>query len=102
MTTKESRDDAPENPNTTVSNEAMETITDFEAMKFCRDQALVADPYPYFDALRGQCPVRREPHHDVTMVTGYDEAVEVLHDSTTFSSCISVTGPWRSRSNAGS
>jgi cytochrome P450 len=28
------------------------------------------------------------------MVTGYDEAVEVLHDSGTFSSCISVTGPF--------
>jgi cytochrome P450 len=89
-----SRDDAPEHPDMTVSNEATETMTDFEAMNFFRDKELVADPYPYFDALRAQCPVRREPHHHVTMVTGYDEAVEVLHDSTTFSSCISVTGPF--------
>jgi cytochrome P450 len=28
------------------------------------------------------------------MVTGYDEAVEAFHDSATFSSCISVTGPF--------
>jgi len=28
------------------------------------------------------------------MVTGYDEAVEVFHDSAAFSSCISVTGPF--------
>jgi cytochrome P450 len=28
------------------------------------------------------------------MVTGYDEAVEVFHDARTFSSCISVTGPF--------
>jgi cytochrome P450 len=28
------------------------------------------------------------------MVTGYDEAVEIFHDSRTFSSCVSVTGPF--------
>ena len=69
-------------------------MDDFEAMDFFRDDRLVADPYPYLDALREQCPVRREPHHDVLMVTGYDEAVEVFHDAKTFSSCISVTGPF--------
>ena len=69
-------------------------MTDFEAMDFFRGDELVADPYPYFDALREQCPVRREPHHGVMMVTGYDEAVEVYHDAGTFSSCISVTGPF--------
>jgi cytochrome P450 len=69
-------------------------VTDLEALNFFRDDALVADPYPYYDALRQRCPVQREPHHDVTMVTGYDEAVEVLHDAQTFSSCLSVTGPF--------
>ncbi|MFC1402759.1 MULTISPECIES: cytochrome P450 [Streptacidiphilus] len=69
-------------------------MDDFEAMDYFRDDALVADPYPYLDALRQQCPVRREPHHDVLMVTGYDEAVEVFHDAKTFSSCIAVTGPF--------
>jgi cytochrome P450 len=69
-------------------------VNDVDALNFFRDDGLVADPYPYFDALRGQCPVRREPHHDVVMVTGYDEAVQVFHDAGTFSSCISVTGPF--------
>jgi len=69
-------------------------VSDWEAMDFFRDDALVADPYPYFDALREQGPVRREPHHGVMMVTGYDEAVEVFHDARTFSSCLSVTGPF--------
>jgi cytochrome P450 family 150 subfamily A5 len=69
-------------------------VTDFEAMDFFRGDELVADPYPYFDALRERCPVRREPHHGVVMVTGYDEAVEVFHDARTFSSCVSVTGPF--------
>ncbi|KOU58998.1 cytochrome P450 [Streptomyces sp. MMG1533] len=63
-------------------------------MDFFRDERLVADPYPYFDALRGQCPVKRENHHDVMMVTGYDEAVHVYNDTEAFSSCTSVTGPF--------
>jgi cytochrome P450 len=67
---------------------------DYEALDFFRDAGLVADPYPYLDALRGQCPVRRERHHDVLMVTGYDEAIEVYNDTATFSSCTSVSGPF--------
>jgi cytochrome P450 len=67
---------------------------DLTALDFFRDDRLVENPYPYFDALRRRCPVTREPHHDVTMVTGWDEAVEVFNDATTFSSCISVTGPF--------
>ena len=47
-------------------------MTDFEELDFFRGDELVADPYPYFDALRERCPVRREPHHGVVMVTGYD------------------------------
>jgi cytochrome P450 family 150 subfamily A5 len=69
-------------------------MTDFDAIDFFRDQSVVADPYPYYDFLRGQCPVRREPHHDVMMVTGYEEALAVYHDPTLFSSCNSVTGPF--------
>ncbi|MGW1625478.1 cytochrome P450 [Streptomyces sp. NPDC002172] len=69
-------------------------MNDFEAIDFFRDEKVVADPYPYFDALRGQCPVRRENHHDVMMVTGYDEALQVYNDTDAFSACISVTGPF--------
>jgi cytochrome P450 len=69
-------------------------VDDLTAMDFFKDNRLVADPYPYFAALRRQCPVTREPHHGVTMVTGWDEAVEVASDADNFSSCISVTGPF--------
>ncbi|WP_046731347.1 cytochrome P450 [Streptomyces humi] len=69
-------------------------MNDFEAIDFFRDEKVVADPYPYFDALRGQCPVRRENHHDVMMVTGYDEALQVYNDTDAFSACVSVTGPF--------
>ena len=67
---------------------------EFEGIDFFRGDELVADPYPYFEHLRGQCPVLREPHHGVVMVTGYDEAVSVYADAATFSSCNSVTGPF--------
>jgi cytochrome P450 len=69
-------------------------VSDYDTVNFFRDQSLVADPYPYFDHLRSQCPVLREPHHDVLMVTGYDEACEVYQDAETFSSANSVTGPF--------
>jgi cytochrome P450 len=69
-------------------------VTDFDAIDFFRDTAFVSDPYPYFEFLRDECPVRRETHHDVVMVTGYEEAISVFHDTAAFSSCNSVTGPF--------
>jgi cytochrome P450 len=71
-----------------------QTITDYDAIDFFRGEALVADPYPYFEWLRNQCPVQREPQYGVYMVTGYDEAFTVYADADTFSSCNSVTGPF--------
>jgi cytochrome P450 len=67
---------------------------DYDAIDFFRGNELVEDPYPYFDWLRDQCPVRREPSQGVYMVTGYDEACAVYTDTDTFSSCNSVTGPF--------
>ena len=37
-----------------------ETVSDYDAIDFFRGNELVDDPYPYFDWLRTQCPVRRE------------------------------------------
>jgi cytochrome P450 len=61
---------------------------------FFTDNALLADPYAYLTAMREECPVRREKHHDVAMVTGYEESLAVYNDTDRFSSCISVTGPF--------
>jgi len=69
-------------------------MSDFDTIDFFQGDALVGDPYPYFDYLRDQCPVRREPHHDVYMVTGYEEACAVYNDPSRFSSCNSVSGPF--------
>lgn len=70
------------------------TVNEFDAFDFFKGDELLVDPYPYFEALRQECPLQREPHHGVVMVTGYDEAVAIYNDTETFSSCISVTGPF--------
>jgi cytochrome P450 len=69
-------------------------VTDYDTADFFTDQSLVPDPYPYFDHLRTKCPVAREPHYGVYAVTGYDEATAALKDPDTFSSCVSVGGPF--------
>jgi cytochrome P450 len=69
-------------------------LSEFDQADFFRDDTFVADPFTYFAALRDECPVRREPHHGVVMVTGYDEAVAIYNDTDTWSSCVSVTGPF--------
>jgi cytochrome P450 family 150 subfamily A5 len=65
-----------------------------DAVDFFIDNTLLSDPYDYLAAVRSECPVRREPHHDVVMVTGYEEALEIYNDPARFSSCISVGGPF--------
>src|SRR5262245_23417590 len=69
-------------------------MSNFAAIDFFRGSELIADPFPYFDYLREQGPVWREPHHGVVMVTGYEEAVSVYRDTASFSSCNSVSGPF--------
>ncbi len=66
----------------------------FDSVDFFLTRELIDDPYPYFAHLRAQCPILKEPHHDVYMVTGYDEAVEIYHDQATFSNCNSAIGPF--------
>ena len=67
---------------------------DLTSVDFFRDSRLTDDPYRFYEALRNKCPVSREEHYGVTMVTGWQEAVDVYNDSETFSSCVSVTGPF--------
>jgi cytochrome P450 len=66
---------------------------EFEKYDFFRSDRFVNDPYAYFDYLREQSPVLREPHQGIVMVTGYDEALEIYNDADRFSSCMSTSGP---------
>jgi cytochrome P450 len=68
-------------------------MTDVEP-DFFTDPAVIQDPRAYFARLRAASPVCRERHHGSLMVTGFDEAMEVLNRTDgTFSSVLSVLGP---------
>jgi cytochrome P450 len=69
-------------------------MTDVDEFDFFQGKELLLDPYPYFEALRAEGPLRREKYHDVVMVTGYEEALAIYNDTERFSSCTSVTGPF--------
>jgi cytochrome P450 len=68
--------------------------SDFDAIDFFRAPALYQDPYPYYEYVRAHGPVWREPHRNVVMVTGFEEAMSVYNDPATFSSCNTVSGPY--------
>jgi cytochrome P450 len=67
---------------------------DLDAIDYFHTKALTEDPYGYWERLRAHCPVTKESHHDVYMVTGYDEAIATYHDQATFSNCVSAIGPF--------
>ena len=69
-------------------------MPDFATIDFFTDPSLIEDPYPYFEYLRARCPVTPTPHYGVVAVSGYDEATEIYRNIDTFSSCISVIGPF--------
>lgn len=67
---------------------------DYGDADFFSDPDLVADPYPFYEFLRGQCPVTPVPASRVVAVTGYDELTEVYRDGVTFSAINSSLGPF--------
>ena len=68
-------------------------MSDFDSVDFFTDASLIPDPYPYFDHLRGRCPVVSQPGQGVIAITGHQEALAVYKDPA-FSSCVSVAGPF--------
>ena len=69
-------------------------VTDHGDVDFFSDPRLVADPYPFYEHLRTQCPVAPVPRNGVFAVTGYDELTEVYRDNATYSSVNSSLGPF--------
>jgi cytochrome P450 len=69
-------------------------MRDFSEVDFFSDPGLVANPYPYYEYLRRQCPVVHVPSSGVVAVTGYDELNQVYRDSATFSAVNSSLGPF--------
>jgi cytochrome P450 family 150 subfamily A5 len=77
-------------------------MTELGDVNFFTNRTVQDDPYPYFDWVRSQSPVWREPHYGLYMITGHREAMAVYGDpasfppgdtaSGTFSSCNVVSG----------
>jgi cytochrome P450 family 150 subfamily A5 len=79
-------------------------MSDFDNANFFKDRAIQDDPYEYFDWVREQSPVWREPRYGIFLITGHPEAMAVYADPATFppneppagtwSSCNVVSGPF--------
>ena len=66
-------------------------VGDLESL-FALDEAAVRCPYPHYDAVREEEPVRYVPSIECWLVTRYADIVQVSRDPLTFSS-IMPTGP---------
>ena len=69
-------------------------MTDLATIDYFSDQDVAQDPYEYLACLREQNPVFREPHHDVYVVTGYDETIRAFKDHESFSAVNAIGGPF--------
>ena len=56
------------------------------------DYEILKEPYAYFDALREHGPIYQPPGKDYYIVTGFDEALEVLRNHEDFSAIIALQG----------
>lgn len=56
------------------------------------DHEVLKDPYAFFNAIREQGPVYRPPGRDYYIVTGFEEALEVLRNHEDFSAIIGLQG----------
>lgn len=56
------------------------------------DYEILKEPYAFFDALRAHGPIYRPPGKDYYVVTGFEEALEVLRNHDVFSAAIALQG----------
>lgn len=59
------------------------------------NEELLKNPHPFFDALRKQAPVYREPDYGVYVVSRYDDVVEVDRQADVFSHIDVGLAPYR-------
>ena len=69
-------------------------MTDLASVDYFSDQDISQDPYEYYEYLRNQGPVFREPHHGVVAVTGYAEVMAAFKDHDSFSAVNAIGGPF--------
>ncbi len=69
-------------------------MTDLAQVDYFTDADVAQDPYDYWDYLREQGPVFREPHYGVVAVTGYQEVQAAFKDVESFSAVNAIGGPF--------
>jgi cytochrome P450 len=60
---------------------------------FFSDPSILRDPYQYFEAMHAKGPVNQLEDRDLVLVTGFEEALEVLRNTKDYSSIITAGGP---------
>src|SRR6476469_7763470 len=70
------------------------TMNSLAEADYFTDPAITQHPYDYWDELRRQGPVVREPHHGVIAVTGYQEVQAAFKDVEAFSAVNAIGGPF--------
>jgi len=67
-------------------------VQKLEERDYFTDYKILKEPYQFFEAVRDHGPVWQPPGKDYLIVTGFDEAVEVLRNHHDFSAVIGVAG----------
>ena len=69
-------------------------MTGLTSVDYFSHQGVAQYPYEYYEFLRSQGPVFREPHHGVVAVTGYAEVMAAFKDTDSFSAVNAIGGPF--------
>ena len=69
-------------------------MTELADVDYFTDAEIAQDPYDYWEYLRSQGPVVREPHYGVVAVTGYQEVQAAFKDVDAFSAVNAIGGPF--------
>jgi cytochrome P450 len=67
-------------------------VQKLEERDYFTDHDILKEPYRFFEAVRSHGPVWQPPGKDYLIVTGFDEALEVLKNHHDFSAVIGVAG----------
>lgn len=68
-------------------------MTDLDQVNFwAAPPELIADPVPFYEHLRGKCPIAHVDTMNVLAVTGHHEMAEIMRDTTHFSSANCLAG----------
>ncbi len=68
-------------------------MADLAERDYFSDHSILTDPYAYFEAIRAKGPIYQLPGSGIVVVTGFDEILEVMKNTTDFSSVIAPQGP---------